>query len=60
MQTEKETLKCVVVLAKRFAEKLLFQIFDPTMDASENNEERDIADVMAGAPPSFSINTCYN
>ena len=51
--------KSAKILAKRFAEKLLFSVFDPSQDFIEQQDDsRDIADVMAGllAP----VNTLSN
>lgn len=57
-----EKLKAAKILGKRFAEKLAFEIFDPTLDTvaiNSDKKEADIADVMANAN-TFSLQNCYN
>ena len=61
LKDDKNTLKCSVVLAKRFAEILLFRIFDPTINLhGDVEEEKDIADVMADGQSSSKVRNFYN
>ena len=65
LSEDKKELKCAQILAKRFAEKLLFTIFDPTIDTKsgvEEDESQDIADVIANGVimTQDSLKTCYD
>lgn len=57
-------MKAAQILAKRFSEKLLFDIFNPSIDTIGKPEEedmRDIADIIAGVPANTgSLTHCYS
>lgn len=60
----KETeIRCARILAKRFAETLVFWISDPRIDDFDDaveEDKRDIADVIAGVPQTKSVSKRYS